>query len=377
MLFICLSLVFSMACTEETTTVETYSLDIPETFPEPTIPEGNSPTEVKIELGRYLFYDTLLSGNQTQSCGSCHQQALAFTDGRTVAVGATGQKHSLGSMSLANVGYAATMGWGNPTLTSLETQALVPMFGEEPVELGLTEIGEDGLIERLKAEPRYQERFPAAFPNDAEPFTVPNVVKAIASFQRTMISADSPYDRYQQGDATAMSDSAIRGMDLFFSERLECFHCHGGFTFSDSVSSPEFPFNEQPFHNNGMYNVGNTGAYPTNQGVFELTGDPDDRGKFKAPTLRNIAVTGPYLHDGSVETLEELIELYAAGGRNIIEGPNAGDGTQHPNKSTFIVGFELSESERSDLIEFLHSLTDETFLSNPALSDPYAAGEEP
>ena len=167
-----------------------------------------------------------------------------------------------------------------------------------------------------------------------------------------------------------MSESAIRGMDLFFSERLECFHCHGGFTFSDSVSSPEFPFAEQPFHNNGMYNVGNTGAYPTNQGVFELTGNPEDRGKFKAPTLRNIAVTGPYLHDGSVETLEELISFYAAGGRNITEGPNAGDGTKHPNKSTFIVGFDLSESERADLIEFLNALTDESFLTNPAL-DPY------
>ena len=192
-----------------------------------------------------------------------------------------------------------------------------------------------------------------------------------------MISADSPYDRYQRGDDTALSESALRGMDLFFSERLECFHCHSGFSFSDSVSSPDFPFSEQPFHNNGMYNVGNTGKYPTNQGVYEVTGREEDRGKFKAPTLRNIGVTGPYLHDGSVETLEELIDFYAAGGRNITEGPNAGDGTQHPNKSTFIAGFELSESERSDLIAFLHALTDETFLTNPALSDPYAEPATP
>ena len=244
-------------------------------------------------------------------------------------------------MSLANAGYSATLGWGNPTLTSLEQQALVPMFGEEPVELGLAAIGEDGLLARLKGEARYQEKFQLAFPGEKEPFTIGNVVRALATFQRTLISADSPYDRYQGGDRSAMSASAIRGMDLFFSERLECFHCHSGFNFSDSVSSPEFPFNERPFHNNGMYNVNNTGAYPGNQGVYELTGDREDMGKFKAPTLRNIAVTAPYFYDGSVATLE-LIDLYASGGRR----------SQREN----LPGMALSIPIRAPLLLVLRSL---------------------
>ncbi|MGB0591850.1 MAG: MbnH family di-heme enzyme [Myxococcota bacterium] len=350
---------------------------VPDTFPDPSIPSDNVPTEARVDLGRHLFYDTLLSGNETYSCGTCHQQALAFTDGLPIAEGSTGESHSVGSMSLANAAYPATLGWGNPTLTSLEAQALVPMFGEEPVELGLAELGEDGLLARLREQPRYQTRFPDAFPGESDPFTVGNIARAIASFQRTMISANSPYDKHQRGEPEAMSPEAQRGMALFFSERLECFHCHSGFNFSDSVSSPEFPFAEQPFHNNGMYNVGNTGAYPENQGVYELTGDIDDQGKFKAPTLRNIAVTAPYLHDGSVETLPELIDLYAAGGRNIVDGDLAGDGTQHPNKSTFVVGFELSDAERADLLAFLEALTDEEFLTNPALSDPYEEAQSP
>lgn len=368
-----------MACEGDTVVEEVSAIQVPNTFPEPPVPLDNVPTEARVDLGRYLFYDTLLSGNETASCGTCHQQALAFTDGLGLARGSTGEAHSVGTMSLANAAYSATLGWGNPTLTSLEAQALVPMFGEEPVELGLAELGEEGLMDRLREQDRYIDRFPVAYPDDDDPFNLPNVVKAIASFQRTMISANSDYDKHQRGEPDAMSDEALRGMTLFFSERLECFHCHSGFNFSDSVSSPEFPFAERPFHNNGMYNIGETGAYPTNQGVYELTGEPEDQGKFKAPTLRNIAVTAPYLHDGSVETLEELIDLYAAGGRAIDDGEFAGDGRNHPNKSTFIVGFELTEAERGDLVAFLHALTDEDFLTDPALSNPYinATGASP
>ena len=126
-----------------------------------------------------------LVGEETYSCGSCHRQELAFTDGKGRAEGSTGERHALGSMSLANAGYSATLGWGNPTLTSLEQQALVPMFGEEPVELGLAAIGEDGLLARLKGEARYQEKFPLAFPGEKEPFTIGNIVRALATFQRT------------------------------------------------------------------------------------------------------------------------------------------------------------------------------------------------
>ncbi|MEE2755497.1 MAG: MbnH family di-heme enzyme [Myxococcota bacterium] len=348
-----------------------FTLQIPEHFPTAPVPEDNLPTAAKLELGRFLFYDPLLSFNESYSCATCHQQALAFTDGRPVAVGASDQSHSVGSMSLANVGYAATLGWGNPTLTSLEAQALVPMFNEDPVELGLSALTEQDLLDRLQAEDRYQRLFPAAFPADDEPFTVGNIAKAIATFERTIISANSPYDRYMKGDRSALDASAIRGMNLFFSERLECFHCHGGFAMSDSVKSPDFPFTERPFHNNGMYNLGGSGQYPSNQGVYELTRERQDLGRFKAPTLRNIAVTAPYLHDGSISTLDELIDLYAAGGRQISDGPHAGDGTAHPNKSVFIVGFILNDNEKQDLMAFLNSLTDEEFLKNPELSDPY------
>ncbi|MEE2788960.1 MAG: MbnH family di-heme enzyme [Myxococcota bacterium] len=352
------------------------SLALPADFPTPNVPEDNVPTDEKIELGRYLFYDTKLSGNQTYSCGTCHQQALAFTDGRPVAVGSTSDRHHLGSMSLVNAAYAATLGWANPTLTTLEQQALVPMFGEEPVELGLSAITEEELLDRFREDDRYQEMFATAFPTDDDPITVGNIARAIATFERTIISNDSPYDRYQAGDREAMSDSAVRGMDLFFSEKVECFHCHGGFNFSDSIASADLPFAEKPFHNNGMYNLEGQGAYPDSQGIFDLTGEREHRGKFKAPTLRNIQVTAPYLHDGSVASLEELVDLYAAGGRTITEGPYEGDGTQHPNKSVFIVGFELSKQEKADLVAFLEALTDETLLTNPAFKNPFDDDED-
>ena len=149
----------------------------------------------------------------------------------------------------------------------------------------------------------------------------------------------------------------------------------GGFNLSDSIASIDLPFAEQPFHNNGMYNVDGRGRYPVSQGIFDLTGEREHLGKFKAPTLRNIAVTAPYLHDGSVDKLEDLIDLYATGGRIIQDGPNAGDGTKHPNKSAFIVGFELSDADKKDLLAFLDALTDKTLLTNPAYSDPFANDE--
>ena len=162
---------------------------VPDTFPEPTIPSDNVPTEARVDLGRHLFYDTLLSGNETYSCGTCHQQALAFTDGLALAEGSTGESHSLGSMSLANPHIRPPPGGGNPTLTSLEA-SLVPMFGEEPVELGLAEIGEEALLARCEGR-RATKALSEAFPGESDPFTVGNIARALASFQRTMISANS------------------------------------------------------------------------------------------------------------------------------------------------------------------------------------------
>jgi cytochrome c peroxidase len=216
----------------------------------------------------------------------------------------------------------------------------------------------------------------AAYPDRADPFSLSGISDALATFQRTLLSFDAPYDRYIRGDDNAMSAEALRGMELFNSEELECFHCHGGFNFTDSVDSAHNPFNEVAFHNNGLYNVDGRGAYPApNLGYVEFTGAPSDQGRFRAPSLRNIAVTAPYMHDGSIDTLDGVLEHYAAGGRNIQEGPNFGDGRENPNKSGFVNGFELTETRRAELLAFLNALTDENFLSNPSHSDPFAGGQ--
>ncbi|MEO1270195.1 MAG: MbnH family di-heme enzyme, partial [Myxococcota bacterium] len=304
-----------------------------------------------------------------------HEQDKAFTDGLPVGVGVTDQAHTVGPMSLTNVAYATTLGWANPLMDSLEKQALVPMFGEEPVELGLSVLSEEEFLDRFRNHPDYPARFAAAFGGE-DPITVPNLVQALASFERALISGNSPYDRFTYaGEDDALSDSARRGMFLFFSERVECFHCHGGFNFSDSTSHEGTVFTETPFHNNGLYNVGGEGRYPDNQGVYEITQEPNDMGRFKAPTLRNIALTAPYMHDGSIATLEEVIEHYARGGRLITEGENAGDGAQHPNKSEFVPGFILTDQEKEDMLNFLHSLTDEQFVTNPDFSNPFTSAE--
>jgi cytochrome c peroxidase len=357
-----------------------YVLELPKGvgFTQPSIPADNPLTAEKIELGRHLFYDTRLSGNQTQSCASCHKQELAFTDGMQVGLGSTGQSHTRSSMSLANVAYATTLTWAHPMMKELERQARVPMFGTEPVELGLADNG-DELLSRLRGVDKYQALFKSAFAADADPFSVNNVLKAIASFERTLISGNSPYDRYlRDRDPTAISESAKRGEALFFDpdpggSAFECFHCHGGPTFSDQLTHANQPSGEEPFHNTGLYNLDIYGSYPaSNQGVFEFTNDDHDRGRFKAPTLRNIAVTAPYMHDGSIATLEDVLAHYARGGRNVESGPNMGDGKLNRNKSPFIHGFSgASAQDRADLIEFLKTLTDQEFLTNPAFSNPW------
>jgi len=241
----------------------------------------------------------------------------------------------------------------------------------DPIELGMTG-KEDVLLKRLKTEPRYRRIFPQAFPV-ADPFTLENVTKAIASFERTILSGDSPYDRYRRGDdPNAISDAAKRGESLFFSERLECFHCHGGFNFTGTVDYYGKGIAVVEFHNTGLCNLKGAFSYPQpNLGLYTFTQSSEDVGKFKAPTLRNIALTAPYMHDGSVKTLAESIDHYAAGGRKIASGPRAGDDSQNSAKSEFVKGFQLSPSEKQDLLAFLRSLTDQTLLTNPALSDPW------
>lgn len=355
-----------------------YLWNLPPGFPRPLIPEDNAMSAAKVELGRHLFYDVRLSRNGTQSCGSCHQQARAFTDARETALGSTGEAHPRNAQALANVAYFPTLTWMNPNVVTLEKQLLIPLFGEAPVELGFAG-REDELLGRLRNDALYRDLFATSFPEDGDPVTVANLAKAIAAFERTLISGGSPYDRYvYQHDDEALSESAKRGMALFFSEFTECDHCHGGLAFASALQHDGSPRASTPFENNGLYNVGGTGAYPEpNTGLFAFTGVPTDMGRMKPPSLRNVALTPPYMHDGSIATLADVVDHYARGGRLIASGPNAGDGALNRNKSPFITGFPLTESAKADLLAFLESLSDRDFTTDPRFADPFAPQPTP
>ena len=350
-----------------------YDFRIPSHIPKPFVPENNPITQEKVELGRHLFFDTRLSGNQTQSCASCHFPELGFADGIALPTGSTGEQLARNSQGLLNVAYNSTFTWGNHSLTDLETQHAVPLFGEFPVELGVNDSNKAEILLRLTQDPEYQKLISAAYPGKSD-LNYQQISQALASFIRSMVSFNTPYDRYEAGDSTALTDSQKRGMDLFFSERTECFHCHGGFNFSQSTRHSKTVFFEAPFFNNGLYNLDGNGSYPAeNQGLFELTGKASDKGKFRPVSLRNIEVTAPYMHDGSIATLEAVIEHYAAGGRapTTVNGQATGDGRLNPNKSGFVGGFELSNQEKTDLINFLKSLTDDSFNKDERFANPY------
>jgi len=354
-----------------------YEWALPPHFPRPRVPADNPMSAANVELGRHLFYDTRLSVNGTQSCATCHEQARAFTDGRARAVGSTGETHPRGSMSLVNVAYASALTWGNSSMTRLEEQARVPMFGTHPVELGLSD-SDTRVLDTLRADGRYRTLFANAFGSATDAFTWDHVTKAIASFERTIISARSPYDRYRDDrDDQAISPAARRGETLFFSQPQSCFRCHGGFTFSGAVDFDGHEANgDVEFHNTGLYNIAGLLSYPPpNTGFYDVTHRPEDVGKFKAPTLRNIAVTAPYMHDGSVATLEDAIAHYEAGGRTIADGPNRGVGRDNPNRSPIVRGFTLTNAQRDDLIAFLRSLTDEAALHDARFANPWPSSQ--
>lgn len=343
---------------------------LPAGFPKPKIPADNPMSQAKVELGRHLFYERDLSDNRTMSCATCHLQTLAFTDGKGQAVGSTGEQHPRGAQSLVNVGYASTLTWQNDLLDTLELQGRVPLFGDEPVELGMRG-KETEIVARLAARSYYRDAFAAAFPEHTESPSIKGVLYALAAFQRSIVSGDSPYDRFSRGATDAIDAAQKRGRDIFFSERAECFHCHGGFNFADATSHEGSGFVEKPYHNNALYNLDGQGGYPpASRGLIDVSLRPEDMGRFKAPSLRNVAVTAPYMHDGSIASLEEVIDHYARGGRRIESGPNAGDGAASPLKSEFVRGFVISPSEKADLVAFLRSLTDDGFLTDPRYSDP-------
>lgn len=350
----------------------TWVWNLPAGFPQPAVPVDNPMSEAKFQLGRYLFYDKRLSGNGQQSCASCHEQAKAFTDGRAQALGSTGELHPRSAQPLMNVAYHPTITWANPSLVSLESQMANPMFGENPVEMGINDHNKVEVLARFQNNAEYIDKFKKAFPNETAPITYGNIIKSIATFQRALISGDSKYDLYQRNLAE-LSPAEERGRILFSTEKAECFHCHGSFNFNDQVIHTNSRIVDKLFHNTGLYNLNGNGAFPfPNRGVFEISGLMSDMGAFRAQTLRNIAVTAPYMHDGSIPTLEAVVDFYAAGGRNITEGPYAGDGRKNPYKSELISRIDLSEQDKSDLVAFLKTLTDEKFLTNPRFSDPFA-----
>jgi len=342
-----------------------FDWSIPQGFPRPVVPSDNPMSVEKVELGRYLFYDKRMSANGKASCGTCHRQELAFTDGRAHGVGTTGQLHPRGSMSLVNVAYVPLLTWANPKLDSLEAQALIPMLSETPVELGLKG-REQEFLGALKSDLIYQRLFPNVFAAEGDAYTLKNVTKAIAAFERSIVSMRSPYDRYRWGgDSSAISDAAKRGELLFFSsEHAGCFRCHGGWNFS-AVRFEGDPNPPREGPHNIFFNTGVSSYAPPNRGLYESTQEAEDIGKFRPPTLRNIALTAPYMHDGSLATLEEVIDHYAAGGK-----------FDHPNKSRILKPFRLADGEKHDLVEFLGSLTDEELTRDPRWSDPWRLTKE-
>ena len=303
----------------------------------------------KVELGRHLFYDKRLSFNGRSSCASCHQQALAFTDGRPRAIGTTGGVHPHNSQTLVNVAYNAVYSWADPTMTTLEVKVAVPLFNTDPVELGISGHVQT-LLHTLAADPYYRRAFTAVFIQAAQPISIDNVGRALAAFVRSIIAADSAFDRLlYRDDRTAMSDAAMRGMRLFFSDRLKKYaRCHQG----QNLGGSELGLGG--FHNIGLTEQG---------GLSDVTAAPGDAGKFRTPSLRNIALTAPYMHDGGLATLDAVIDHYAAGAVSDSSAPG--------NASDLVAGFTLTSAERQDLLAFLGSLTDQQVLSDPRFQSPW------
>ena len=283
-------------------------------------PVDNPPTDAKVRLGAQLYFDTRLSADNTISCGSCHDPRTGWGNPHPTDTGIRGQVGGRNSGTVINSAYMRYQFWDGRE-ESLEGQALGPIHN--PIEMGETL---ENVVNKLNAIPGYREQFNAVFGTDV---TTAGIAKAIATFERSIVSGPSPYDLYVGGDRTALSPAARRGLGLF-NGKGHCTPCHSGPLFSD-----------QSFHNLG---VGMDRAEP-DLGRFDRTKDPADRGKFKVPTLRNIAQTPPYLHDGSAQTLRDVIVVYNRGGV-----PNAG-------LDPLVLPLNLTEREIADLVAFMEALT--------------------
>jgi cytochrome c peroxidase len=298
-----------------------FDWQLPRGFPLPLTEPDNIQTPAKFALGRRLFYDRRLSANGTQSCGDCHQQSHAFSDGKPVAIGSTGQPHTRNAMTLTNAGYNASYTWDSTKVRSLAQQALVPMFNTHPIELGVAG-HEQEIAARFRSDDAF---FRAAFPSERRPVSIRNIARALAAFERALISGHSPYDRLVYADdSKALSPAAWRGMRLFFTKRAGCSECHQGFNFSG----------ESRYAGHSM-----TKPVLVRNGVTD--------GAFRVPTLRNVELTAPYMHDGSIATIDEVIQRYVVARK-----------------------LSLDADDRADLAEFLRSLTDREFVTDARFAAP-------
>lgn len=311
------------------------------------IPEDNQMTREGVELGQHLFYDKLLSSTETMSCASCHDPQKAFTDGKKVSAGVTNEVGSRSSMSLINSAYYTKGLFWDGREQTLESQAILPV--EDPIELFENW---DNVEEKLKNHPEYPAMFRKAFGiEDSEEISRDLAAKALAQFERAIISGNSKFDRWKNGVA-AISEEELLGNDTFFDINPlltdgECSHCH---------NKPLFTSNE--YFDNGLQTADTYEEY-VDKGLGGITGEDRHIGLMRAPTLRNIALTAPYMHDGRFETLEEVVEHYDSGGHVT------------PNRNELIYNLQLTEGQKEGLVLFMKMLTDTSYLDNPLLINPF------
>jgi cytochrome c peroxidase len=332
---------------------------------------NNPYSAAQAQLGRYLFYDRRLSFNQTKSCATCHDPKFSFTDNYRRSIGATGDVVQRNAPPLINLIFNKYLTAADSTLHFPEQQIRNPLFHTSPVELGWTG-NEEKIRNRLRADTFYQRSFREAFPGQADPLTLHNLQRCIASFVKTIFSFNSAYDNYTlRNQPQALDAAALRGKALFFSDTLACGKCHSGINFN-APQTEDSSGRKIYYFNTGLYNLDGKGAYPAaDQGLIETTGNAADRGKYRVPTLRNLIFTAPYFHDGSAATLSEVINSYAAGGRVTAQG----DGRTNPFKHPLIQGFQLNSQQGADLVHFLLSLTDSSVCTNPAYANPFVHDE--
>lgn len=317
-------------------------------WPRLKIPTDNPLTVEGIALGKKLFYDNILSADNSISCASCHVQNLSFGDSKKLSTGINGQLGLRNAMPLFNLGWfedpnLVRNGHGffwDGRVATLENQVLAPIEDPREMNQNLAELEQE-----LRAHPEYPKLFKKAFGTDS--ITTRLIMYAIAQFERTLISGNSKFDQYKRGDVQ-LTESELRGLTLFTTEGADCFHCHG------NDRSPFFT--DFKFHNNGLDSI------PKDQGLGGITGKAEDMGLFKTPSLRNLSFTAPYMHDGRFNTLEEVIEFYNSGTKNgattdlnIIKN--------HPKG-----GLNLTAQNKADLIAFLKTLDDYTFITNPSFN---------